>query len=477
MVNKAHLAAGVLACVLVACSGTDGASGTKGAAGDKGTPGTAGTAGTTGKSGEASISLVSPRAAVLDGIAEVTISVDGADLPSAATVSFGAGVKVGQSVVTKRSMIVEIQVDPTAAIGPRDVVVSGPDGFKLTYAGGFAVGAGLGVKVSGGKGEQGGLVQVDLTNHDAEYFDSESFSLVPSAADGLFLRINAPYTGPKDARAILLVDPQAKVGNLGIIGTNYPGETNAPIYIADPKAVTVAARTAETLGTTEVTKVIATPFQSYLFKYTTGVNKLNVISVVPNTAALVPFAVGLGPAGKLSDVISSAAFVAYPTTVAGSGTLIVANSKFAEAGASAADFGFKATARSFDAEAPIVEDDGAQHDGAGGTFQAWGALPAANAAVPVLLLNGELKTADTADVYRVTGAANQQVEVSILGDAPVALAISSNVNFPNNANTVRATLNTKAGTLVLANAAANRFIRVAPADRRGKYTLAIRVRP
>ena len=95
-----------------------------------------------------------------------------------------------------------------------------------------------------------------------------------------------------------------------------------------------------------------------------------------------------------------------------------------------------------------------------------------------MLLSGELKAADTADVYRVTGAANAQVELSIFTDAPVTIALSSNVNFPNNAQTQRLTLTGKAGSVVLPSVAgANRFVRVTPGSRRGKYTLATRIRP
>lgn len=473
MVNKAHLAAGILACVLVACSGTDGTPGEKGAVGDKGA---VGGPGANGKATEPSISLVSPRAAILNGVATVEITVDGTDVPSSSTVAFGAGIKVTKTTFRKRVITAEIEVDAAATPGLRDIVVE-TGSAKLTFAQGFLVAPAIGVKVSGGKVEQGGIVQLELQNNDAEYFDADNFSIFPSKPDALFAPLAYPFIGPKDARAILLVDPGAAVGSVGIIGTNYPDETNPPAYVGDTKALTITARTPETLGATEVSKVIATPFQSFLFKYSTAVNKLNVVTIAPNTAALVPFAASLGSTGKLDDILSTTASFVYPSTVAGSSTVVVANSKFSEAGASADAFGFKASVRTVDAAAPIAENDAAPHDGAGGAYQQWGTVPATGATVPALLLNGELKAADTADVYRVSGAANAQIEISVFTEAPVALAVSSAVNFPSGANTATLNVNAKAGTIVQTNAAGDRFIRVRPGPRRGKYTLGVRIRP
>jgi hypothetical protein len=235
----------------------------------------------------------------------------------------------------------------------------------------------------------------------------------------------------------------------------------------------VAARTPEALGATAVTKSIAAPFQSFLFKYTTAANKLNVVSFVP-TGAGTPLVIALGSTGKLSDLLSQQAVLAYPTTVAGSSTVIVANGT----PSSAAPFGFTAQMRSIDTQPAVAENDAVPHDGQGGNFQPWGAVPAVNDAAPAMLLNGELKAGDTADVYRVTGAANAQIEASILTEAPVSFALSANANFPNNAQTQSATVSAKAGSVVVTAAGANRFIRVRPSGtRRGKYTLAVRIRP
>ncbi|MFO0642422.1 MAG: IPT/TIG domain-containing protein [Polyangiaceae bacterium] len=469
MVKQAHLVAGGLLLALAACSGADGAAGPAGAAGAKGA---SGNPGSEGKKASGSISLVSPRAAVIGGITEVTISVDGVDLATSASVTFGAGIKVTGVVASGRTLRAELEVAENAAPGPRDIELTNL-GEKLTFTGGFVVAPGMGTKVTGGKAEQGGLVQIDVTNNDAEYFDKDNFTVFPTAADQPFAQLDAPFIGPKDARLVLLVDPSAKAGAMGIAGTNYPDDNTAPIYIGDSSALNVAARTPEALGATAVTKSIAAPFQSFLFKYTTAANKLNVVSFVP-TGAGTPLVIALGSTGKLSDLLSQQAVLAYPTTAAGSSTVIVANGT----PSSAAPFGFTAQMRSIDTQPAVAENDAVPHDGQGGNFQPWGAVPAVNDAAPAMLLNGELKAGDTADVYRVTGAANAQIEASILTEAPVSFALSANANFPNNAQTQSATVSAKAGSVVVTAAGANRFIRVRPSGtRRGKYTLAVRIRP
>lgn len=481
---------GVLACV--ACgAGADGAPGPDGKAG------AAGAAGADGKapaSTGGSIRLVEPRAAVLAGEVEVTVSVDGLALDPASTVSFGAGVKVSQvALVGKHALHAVLTIDEAAALGPRDVVLTSGEA-KLTATQGFQVAASLGVTVSGGKAEQGGLVQLDLKNNDVEWFDPENFEVYGqlSAADGAFVPVFTDYLGPRDGRVVMLADPALRVGPMALEGSNFPGDPKAPVYLSGPGALTVAARAPEALAATELTKVLSQPFATSLLKYTTAANKLNVVSVVPN-GTLKPLVLGMGKLGKLSNLISQASTQIYPTTEAGSGTLIVANSTF-EGGADAAKFGFKVSALSIDAEAPFAEPT-TKHDGSDATaFADWGVAPAApGAATPVRLLSGELLAADTADVYRLgpfpAGAVN--LEVSAFSDAPITIAVSEAITFPTGAaNTTSVALGYSAGFFgpqengaklahgARSSAGTYRFVRVTPLNsKRGKYTLAARRLP
>ncbi len=492
LLGGAALVWGVLACV--ACgSGLDGPAGSEGRAGAPGAGGSAGAEGTKATTAtEGSISLVEPRMAVLAGQTEVTVSVDGVDLAAGSTLSFGAGVKVSQVTPSgKRALRAVLEVDPAATPGPRDVVLTS-GATKLTGTQAFQVAASMGVKVSGGKAEQGGLVQIDITNNDAEWFDPETLEVFGqlTAADGAFVPLSTDFIGPRDGRLIMLADPGLRVGPLALAATNYPDDPNGPLYLSGPGVLNVAARTPEALGTTELTKVLDQPFATSLLKYTTAANKLNVVTVTPN-ATLKPFVLGMGPAGKLANLISQAATQIYPTTAAGSGTLIIANSTFA-GGADPAQFGFKVSALSLDAEAPVAENTAIRHDGSDATaFSDWGvAPPAIGAATPVRLLTGELVTADTADVYRLGPfpAGDSKIEVSAFSDAPITIAISDAITFPTGAaNTTSIPLGYTAsifgasenGAKVAHGARASagnfRFVRVRPLNtKRGKYTLAVR---
>lgn len=489
-VRGAALVVGLVACV--ACG-----SGSEGAVGADGKPGAAGASGPDGKSAEAptgSISLIAPRSAVLAGEVEVTVNVDGLALDPAATLSFGAGVKVTEvTLAGKHALRAVLTIDEAAAVGPRDVVLTSGKA-TLTATQGFQVAASLGVTVSGGKAEQGGLVQLDLKNNDAEWFDPESFEVYGQlkATDGAFVTFRTDYLGPRDGRVVMLADPALRVGPMALEGSNLPGDASAPVYLSGPGALTVAARAPEVLAAAELTKVLAQPFATSLLKYTTGANKLNVVTVVP-TGTLEPLVLGMGKLGKLANLISQASTQIYPTTEAGSGTLIVANSTF-EGGADAAKFGFKVSAVSLDAEAPFAEPT-TKHDGTDATaFADWGlAPPAPGAATPVRLLAGELLAADTADVYRLgpfpAGATN--LELSAFSDAPITVAVSEAITFPTGAaNTTSIALGYSAGFFgpqengakiahgTRSSAGTYRFVRVQPLNsKRGKYTLAARTLP
>ncbi len=476
----------------VAC-GADGAAGAEGAAGKPGAEGATGPSAT--GSPESSISLVEPRVAVLAGRVDVAVSVDGADLDPASTLSFGDAIKVTSvTLAGKRALRARLEVDPKAAVGFRDVVITS-GGVKLTATQGFQVAPALGVKVSGGKPEQGGLVQVDIANNDAEWFDPDNLTVsaqIPEA-DGPLVLLSTRYVGPRDGRLVLLADPGLRTGPLALVATNYPDEPNPPLYLGAPGAITVAARTPEALSATALDKVLDQPFATALLKYTTGINKLNVVTIVP-TGELRPLVIGMGKGGRLKDLISQAATQIYPTTEVGSGSLIVGNRTF-EGGADPVRFGYRVSAVSLDGEAPHAEITTSKHDGTGITpFDDWGAAPpASTAAVPVRLLRGELVVGDTADVYRLgpfpAGATN--LEISAFSEVPVTLAISDAVEFPaQGANTASFALGYSAGLFgssengakiahgARQSSASFRFVRVRPFNtKRGKYTLAARSLP
>lgn len=70
----------------------------------------------------------------------LTVTVFGADFQNGATVDFGERVIVqGVTFVSAGELTVQIRIHNLAAVGPRDVVVTNPDGQSDTLAGGFAI--------------------------------------------------------------------------------------------------------------------------------------------------------------------------------------------------------------------------------------------------------------------------------------------------------------------------------------------------
>src|SRR5881296_3136413 len=73
--------------------------------------------------------------------ASLTVSVTGANFQAGASASFGAGVTVtSTTVVSSTQLSVALAIATTAALGPRDVTVSNPDGQSAVSPGGFTVG-------------------------------------------------------------------------------------------------------------------------------------------------------------------------------------------------------------------------------------------------------------------------------------------------------------------------------------------------
>src|SRR5437879_3193025 len=73
--------------------------------------------------------------------ASLTVSVTGTNFQAGANAAFGAGVTVtSTTVVSSTQLSVALAIATTAALGPRDVTVSNPDGQSAVSPGGFTVG-------------------------------------------------------------------------------------------------------------------------------------------------------------------------------------------------------------------------------------------------------------------------------------------------------------------------------------------------
>src|SRR3989442_1081618 len=84
------------------------------------------------------ISSVSPSTG-LQG-ANLTVTVTGTNFKAGASAGFGAGITVGSTTVASSTQLsVALAIEATAAMGPRDVTVSNPDGQSVVLTGGFTV--------------------------------------------------------------------------------------------------------------------------------------------------------------------------------------------------------------------------------------------------------------------------------------------------------------------------------------------------
>jgi len=294
---KRYLAFGVLG--LFAFASAAGACGGSGSQGPQGEPGEAGPPGPPGEAGAPgpgfdggsitpSISAIIPEHAFLSRNAELTISGYATNWTNSTTVDFGAkGVKVTKvTAASPTSLVVDITVDKTATIGPRDVNIT--DGAHIeTYKGSFNVLSPL-VPTFQGVFAQGALGLVTIKNLDiANPFDSTSQTdpltgamTYPNMTVGalpmgvtqqqmvsvgdfsmqLFVSIDVNAAAAKGDLELLSGPPAADGG----VGTG-----NVEYFL--PGALDVTARTATALTSgTATTSMIANPYDSTLYSLTPG---------------------------------------------------------------------------------------------------------------------------------------------------------------------------------------------------------------
>src|SRR5579884_2296984 len=123
---------------IAACGGSQGPAGPQGQQGAQGPQGPAGPA-SSGASSTPSISDVQPSTAFLTRKAHVTISGYATSWTDATKVDFGAGITVSNvHAASPTALVADIAIDKTAALGPRDVVVTDTAG-KDTYKQAFTV--------------------------------------------------------------------------------------------------------------------------------------------------------------------------------------------------------------------------------------------------------------------------------------------------------------------------------------------------
>jgi hypothetical protein len=466
----------IAAALVVACSGSDGPAGDPGAAGN---PSTAGTT-------PASLNQIAPRVGLIGRKVTVRLTFDGAP-SSAPKVTFGK-LTVSKTTVDGSSVLVDLDIKDTDALGPQDVTVDGQ-----TSKSAFVVAAPLDVKVAAGKAEQGGLVQLDVANEDPRaFFDTQNFTLIPntaSASDGTLVQLTSTGLTATDGSIILVGDPLAKTGALGFLGVNNPQDAMSTTFLSAPDAVAVGARDPEALTAgTPSQKTLANPLETAFYTITATPSAgegllVDAHAIAPAGSQIQSLVLGYGPGGTIADLLDqkkddpgfpgfippTEARIAYPVVGAASKAFfVVLDSSLKNSSQTKLTFDYETY------RATLVAEVGTAHPDA--TPQDLGTLPALSATPPALVVQGELKTASEIDTYSFAGlsaGSAVDIQVSIAPANPSIGVLVDTVNTYDSMDVVQIQAGGKVGSATTVNmTGASRFIQVSGAA--GKYSLGIR---
>lgn len=311
--------------IVMGCS--DGAAGLPGRDGTDGTNGMDGLPG----SNDPVINAINPRTVFLDRQTTVTIGGNDTAWADTVTVDFGPGITSKIVSVSPALLVVDLTIDETAAIGPREVTVDNGAAGKIALKDAFEVEAPLSLGQIQGTLAQGSIFvarvkQLDLTTP----FDRSSGGDYTSLAsnDGVGMAIEEVQNFTIDFTGTVDVDTPA--GDIDIRATSGKGVDEISSFA--PKAGTVAARTPTPLVEgLQSPGSVASPFESYLYSYAPGPHKLVNIDVSasdPNSRAqfvLLPesgkFAelVSFGASGRLLTLTDQPIYIIYwdPTGASG----------------------------------------------------------------------------------------------------------------------------------------------------------------
>ncbi|HSQ67504.1 MAG TPA: hypothetical protein VLM85_30045 [Polyangiaceae bacterium] len=254
-----------------------------------------------------SLSGVFPSSAFLARSADVLLSGFATNFSPAATVDFGAGVTVKSvSVSSPTALVASIEVDATAAEGPRDVTVT--DGAqKYTLKAAFSLQSPT-VVTARGTLAQGSVLTVSVVNRDPSTpFDTTA---VQSLLSQTYLGVKLDTLPPGVAAGVTSVTSDEIVVNLETDVQLAPGKlqltllsgTDPSAQIKFPFTLDVAARTATPLVAGVPAQVdLATPFASGLYSLTSTATQIVELAVTSSSPTAQPAAVVLPTSGKFAD--------------------------------------------------------------------------------------------------------------------------------------------------------------------------------
>jgi hypothetical protein len=473
--------------LLVACgSGADGAPGEKGADGAKGDNGAPGKEATV----TPSLDFVTPNKGVLDRTIEVTLSASGTKFSGSPKVDFGAGITVSEvKALSATAISAKLVIAANAAIGTRDVTV---DGQKIDKA--FSVIPAFAAQLTGTV-QQGAVVSYVIMNQDpASPFDKDNLSLV--APDLLDLGFGAESN--LYASGAVIVPPLA-TGTAAFSFANMDAEGKPRTsYVGAGDTMKITARVAPPLATNVAPAVVNLGAQlaSTYGKVTVPAATTAIIDYrvqVAGNATTSPRGFVFGKGGKAADLLG---VISPPTDFFGNPEpppydlrMVV---PFPQQAAAEDEFlvlfdasgrGGAATTTTTVVKAELVAEGAAAHATAP-TAQDLATLQP----IPVNLANdiggkvvtGNLSAGNEVDVYRITVAAADRLQIAISGEGEYDVVVSTDGSSdPEGDNTIGYVYSPAKGLpgndVVDAGTETTLYIAVLPYQaRNGKYALSIR---
>jgi hypothetical protein len=481
------------AALLVACGsdGVVGPAGEKGTDGTKGDNGTPGTPGTTPKV-EPSLDFATPNKGILDRTIEVTLSASGTKFAGSPKVDFGAGITVSEvKALSATAISAKLVIAPTAALGVRDVTI---DGQKLEKA--FAVVPAISSKLVG-TAQQGGVANVAIQNNDtANPFDKDNLSLV--APDLVNLSVAAESN--VFAGGAFVVPPLAS-GSPAFSLANVDAEGKPrTTFLGDPNDVKVTARApvALTANAAPATLNLGAQLVSYYAKGNVPAATTMIVDYrvqVAANAKTSPFGLLFGKGGTAKDVLG---VMQPPQGFFGPNPppydlhLVV---PFASQAAAEDEYlvlfdssgtGGAATFGATFVKAELVAEGATAH-ATGPTAQDLAVLQGvpANLATDIggKVVTGNLATTTEVDVYKVTVAANDRLQIGISGEGEYDVIVTPDGSAdPEGAANLGYLYSASKGQLgsdeVAVGALTTVYIAVTPYQaRNGKYSISVRKVP
>lgn len=291
--------------LVLGCGGGDaGPAGARGAQGEQGTQGEPGMPGTPGLN-DPTINAVNPPIGFLNRNISVTIGGNDTAWGDGTTVDFGAGIQAKVVSANPGLLLVDLTIDEGAALGPRDVIVSGgADGAMLTLKGVFQVAAPIEVGDIQGTLAQGSIFVARAKQKDISTpFDTSGSgkNVSVTLGPGLEASIDEVETYTIDFNGHVDVDTPPGDFDLRVAS----GLASESLSSIAPKAGTVAARAPKPLVEgVQSPDSVATPFESYLYSFAPGPHKLVSIDVGAADSGTSPNFALLPESGKFADLIS-----------------------------------------------------------------------------------------------------------------------------------------------------------------------------